>query len=182
MATFIVRHSNYPRNPKRFTISIDKIAKLSGEPNTIFPTGQKDFDFWEIRIAPPDDAVDGMGNIVKSLWIDTAIEDTIDSTIVRGINQLSETIDWSQGGQFEEEVDSYPPVVTHTVPAPNEENVSIHQWIKITLEDMLPASGIDLSSVKLYVDGVEVVPTDVIGNPFKLEIYYKPPSPVLEER
>ena len=116
------------------------------------------------------------------MWIDTAIEDTVDSTIVKGINTLSERIDWSQGGLFDFESDTSPPIVTETIPSPGEENVSIHQWIKVTLEDMLPASGIDMDSIKLYVDGVEVVPTDVIGNPFKLEIYYKPPSPVLEER
>jgi hypothetical protein len=181
MATFIVRHHLYPRNPKKFTVSLDKVAKLVGEPNTIFPRKGSDVDFWEIRIAPPEDAIDIDGNVVKSLWIDTAIQDTIDSTIVGGINQLSELIDWSQGGEFEAEEDRYAPKVTETVPVPNEENVPIDQVIKIVLEDLLPASGIDMDTVKLYVDNIEIVPSEIKGNPFRLEVYYKPPSPVLEE-
>lgn len=182
MAKFIVRHSKYPRNPKAFVVSIDHVMKLTGEPGTIFALPRSDTNFWELHVAPPDDAIDALGNKVPSLWMGVDIEGTVDATIVKAVNQISQQVDWSQNGLFEEEDDYGPPQVTATIPEDGQENVDLRQMIKITLEDRLPAVGIDLDSIVLTVDGVEVVPTQVKGHPFKVDIYYDPPHVIEEER
>jgi hypothetical protein len=180
MATFEVRHSEFPRNPKKFTVVLDKVVKNLGEPDTIFPEPGDDDVFWEIRIGVAD-AVDVSGETIKSLWVDTAVEGTVDATIQRGINEISQLIDWSDNGEFIQEDDIYGPVVVSTFPSPNAKDVSIFSSIQIRLQDFLPAKGIDLSTIKLTVDGVQVTPDFITGHIFDTTVSYKPPA-VFEER
>jgi len=181
MATFLVTNSLYPANPKKFTVSIDKVIKPYGETGTKFSKKGSDDLFWELHIAVAD-AVDTEGNPVPSIWKDVVSneETTVDALIVSAVNEIASRIDWSEGGTYEMMEDIYPPLVTSTVPASNEENVNIHQRIFVTIEDFLPAKGIDVDTIKLFVDGIEVVPTSIVGNPFRYEISYKVPY-VLEQ-
>ena len=180
MATFKVFHSLYPDNPKLFTIVIDKVHKLSGEPGTIFEKPGSDDLFWELRIAVAN-AVDDSGDPVPSKWMGVSIEADIDATVSKGIQELSEIIDWSDGGTYSPGEDTRPPAVVSTSPAADSTDVSILSPIKIRLKDFLPAKGIDVSSIKLYVDDFLVTPDEIKGTPFDLEVRYMPPV-VFEER
>lgn len=181
MATFLVTNSFFPKNPKRFTVSVDKITKVTGEPGTKFSKKGSDDLFWEIHISVAD-AIDFDGHPIKSVWKDVVSSetDTVDKLIVTAVNEMASSIDWSEGGIFEQETDISPPMVTSTVPSNGETDVSIFQPIYVVLEDLLPAKGIDVDTIKLYVDGIEVVPTSIKGNPFKYVLIYRSPF-VLEE-
>ena len=180
MATLTIRNSLFPKNPKKFTVVVDRIVKLVGEPATIFPNKEDDDIFWEIRIGVAD-ATDISGNPIQSVWIDTAVEKSIDGTITRGINEISQTIDWSDQGEFLEEEDKYGPVVVSTFPGNGQQDVSIFSSIQIRLQEFLPGVGIDFSSIKLTVDGVEVSPDQITGHPFDALVSYKTPM-IFEER
>jgi hypothetical protein len=181
MATFLVTNSFFPKNPKKFTVAIDKITKLTGEPGTKFSKKGSDDLFWEIHISVAD-AIDFDGNPIKSVWKDilSSETDTVDKLIVKAVNDMAADIDWSENGIFQQETDIEPPLVTETIPNDGDTNVNIHQPIYVVLEDLLPAKGIDIETVKLYVDGIEVVPTSIKGNPFKYILIYRSPF-VLEE-
>lgn len=176
MVSFLVTNSLCPSNPKKFTVSIDRIIKPTGEPGTIFEKANSDDLFWELHIVAAE-SNDVNGDAVKSVWKDIVVgdENTISKLISAAILRISEQIDWTDGGLFSIEEDRYAPVVIETQPEINAENVSINQRIKVVIEDPLPGNGIDIGTIKFIVDGVEIVPDEIKGNPFRYELYYKPP-------
>jgi len=177
MATFFVTHHIYPENPQFFLVDVKQIVKYPGEPRTSFWQNRRGELFWEVVIYTS--GMDSDRNILGPYWIDvTTTEETIDEIINNKIKDICDLIDWSITGLSEEEVyteqqDNTPPMIYSCYPANNQIDVPIDSRIIVRLRDLLPAQGIDVSSVRMWVDGFEIVP-EITGHKYDCIVSYKP--------
>jgi hypothetical protein len=172
MANFYVTHHKYPDNPQLFTVNISLIVKRTGEPGTIFPYGRRGEKFWEIYIG--SSGVDENGDSVPPFWADIVTTETdIDELVAQKIKLICDEIDWTKQGTYVEGSDSSEPYLEEQYPSNGQTNVPILSTIKLVLKEPLPGSGMNISSMYMKVNGVDVNPS-VYGHPYKYEIFFSP--------
>lgn len=176
MATVVVAPSLYPDNPQIFVLDIQKTVTLRGEANTDFHRNNRGELFWKAIIHTS--GVDSAGESLGPYWVDTyGSEQTFNELISNKITDICDLIDWTKSSisedDFQQQTDANPPVVYWQYPAPGQVDVPIDSIISIRLRDLLPAKGIDISTLVLEVDGFVVNP-DISGNKFDYVLEYKP--------
>jgi hypothetical protein len=177
MSTFYVTHHLYPDNPQFFLVDVRKVVKFSGEPRTSFWQERRGEHFWEIVIYTS--GIDSDRNSIKPYWIDViSSEESISEIINNKISDICNLIDWSITGRSEDEIfieqsDLNSPVIYSCFPSPNQTGVPIGSRIIIRLRDLLPANGIDTSSIKMMVDGFDITP-EITGNKYDCVVSYRP--------
>jgi hypothetical protein len=172
LANFYVTHNKFPQNPQLFTIDIQRVVKLVGEPNTSFAYSRRGETYWEIHITTT--GTDINGDAIESSWIDVFdSEETIDEVIGSKLAEICGQIDWSNDGDFLLEEDRYVPYISYQYPAADQTDVPLHSSITIKVKELLPGEGIDIDTISLKVKGVSVVPS-ITGNPFEYTITYTP--------
>lgn len=176
MATVYLTHHLYPDNPHLFIVDLKKVVKLRGEPNTNYSRDRRGEHFWEIVIYTS--GLDSSGERLGPYWLDViGTEESVDDFINDKINEICSEIDWTKHPLIEEDmeakVDRYPPKIYWQYPEDGDVNVPIDSRISITLRDVVPAKGIDFSTITLSVDGFNVTP-EITGNPYNCTVSYKP--------
>lgn len=172
MATFFVTHHKYPTNPKLFTVNIDQVIKRSGEPNTQFFYSNDGEEFWELYIAA--EAVDADGEAVPPFWADVLVSEvSIDELVASKVDDLCALIDWSSGGELAAGEDKYSPVLVSAFPEDASTSVPIGSTISVVLKELLPGSGMDISTLSFKVKGVPVTPV-VTGHPYEYTLEFSP--------
>jgi hypothetical protein len=107
------------------------------------------------------------GRQVEPVYINNVTKSTILLELQKGLALLAEQIDW---GVLED--DTIPPQIVNMYPKSNQKNVSIDSNVYLTLRDPFPASFIDLSTLKLLVNNIDVsgsIKTRERSNEVKLE-------------
>lgn len=172
MATFYVTHHLYPDNPQLFTVTIKQVVKIAGEPGTDFHYDHRGESYWEIFVYTT--GVDIAGDEIPPILIDVrATESTVDEMVATKVAQLCSRIDWSAAGDFSIGTDKYAPMITEQYPAPGQTDVPLNSTIKIVVKELLPAKGMDISSISMKVKDIPVTPT-VEGNPYDYTITFTP--------
>jgi hypothetical protein len=177
MSTTFVTHHLYPDNPQFFLVDVRKVVKFTGEPRTSFWQQRRGEHFWEIVIYTS--GLDSGRSRLGPYWIDTvSTEEDISEIINNKISEICNLIDWSIIGRSEDEVfseqqDKNPPVIHSCYPEDGQIDVPIDSRIIIRIRDLLPAQGVDTSSIKMYLDGFEIIP-EVSGNKYDCVVSYKP--------
>ncbi len=173
MATFYVTHHKFPTNPQFFTINLHKVMSLAGENNPNFqPSYRQAEKYWKLFIYTS--GLDALGDQVGPLVADVVgSESEVNGFVESKISELCALIDWSQQGEFTPEVDSNAPVVTEQFPLPGQSNVSISSPVVIRVQDLLPGSGVDSSTVSMTIDGLSVSPS-VVGNKYDYTFTFSP--------
>jgi len=97
--------------------------------------------------------LDKNGNSIDDLIIENVTKENVKKEIARGLSLLAEQIDWDNL-----QTDVSHPRIKSIYPENNQENVPIHTNVDIKLRDEFPATGIDISTIKMYVNGIEVTP------------------------
>ena len=90
------------------------------------------------------------GSTILPIYINGITESTFQEELKKALTSLGDQIDW---GLLENDKKS--PLITSLTPK-NKETINIHEDVFITLKDPLPASYIDLSTLKLKINGVDV--------------------------
>ena len=162
MAEFFVRNSLNLNKAVRFNISIVQVttkADYDGEPKYILEIGT---------------TCSGINpNINNTAYVHgTGGVEDLDALIQNTIATICANIDWSI---LEE--DKYPPYVTEQYP--EGPNTSIWSTVRVTLEDPVPAAGIDLSDMQVYISNgtteFDVTPDVVVsGDAFKYTLRWNP--------
>ena len=97
--------------------------------------------------------VDTNGNSIDDVIFENVTSDNVKKEIARGLSILAEQIGWDNL-----QTDASHPRIKDIYPENNQENVPIATNVDIKLRDEFPTSGIDTSTIKLYVNGIEVTP------------------------
>ena len=176
MATVYLTNHLYPDNPQLIVIDVQKIVKLTGEANTSFHRNRSGEQFWEIVIYTS--GVDSSGSALGPYWVDViGTEETLNELISSKISEIGQDIDWSLSSKiddvFLEQEDRYGPIVYWTYPSDGQVDVPIGSSIVVRLRDLLPAKGIDISTLVFKVNGFELNP-EVSGNKYDYVLTYKP--------
>lgn len=176
MAIVYVHNNLYPDNAHVFIVDVKKVLSLSGEAGTSFWQSGRAEHFWKISIYTS--GLNSSGDRVGPFWYDlTSGEETLNEFINDKIEEISRTIDWSKA-VFTDEVlvaqeDRYPPYIYYQYPSDGQADVPIDSRIIIRLREILPARGINLSSITMSINGMSITP-EIEGNPYDYTVSYRP--------
>lgn len=173
MANFYVAHHKFPSNPQFFTASIRKVAGFRPEQNPNFkPKYAIAEPFWKVFIYTT--GIDSSGNAVGPIITDVVgSEDTVTALMETKLAELCDLIDWSQQGEFTPQVDSAAPVIVEQFPTVGQAVVPINSPVVLRVQDLLPAVGIDSSTVLMSIGGLSVTP-NVVGNKYDYTFSFSP--------
>jgi hypothetical protein len=163
MANFIVRNSLNPY----------KIIKIGVTFNYVVPKNNEGEPIWVVELATYEKDVSG--NSIPPEYITVVSLDNIDQEIQNSAAIISDKVDW--GALLEDR--RSPTVVSHS-PTTNAVNVDIYQNVIINLIDIFPSEGIDINSINISVNDIDVTSEIVItGNPYNYTIMWKPDVRIL---
>lgn len=158
MAEYILRNSLNP----------DKVVKCSITFRKLTNKDQRAEPIWLVQIATDEPHENG-GDIAP-VFIHLATLDNLGLEIDRATEKIAVQIDW---GVLRE--DFRPPIVSTIEPSNDMNNVDIMSDIVFDIEDLLPAAGIDIDSIKILVNGMDVTnEIDITGDPYKYRVIWKP--------
>ena len=124
---------------------------------------------WILRLQTNANGEDG--NPIDPVYIVGVTEQTLTEEIKKAVSEIASQIDWTNV-----EVDALPPFIQSIRPGINQEDVEIESIIEIRLRDAFPTVGIDPSTVKLRVNGIDVTgEIDVAGKENDYTVRWDPP-------
>lgn len=98
------------------------------------------------------------GNVIDVIYLNGVSEDSFQEELKKALTALGDQIDW---GTLE--ADTFAPIITELIPNRDESSVAITSNLFITMKDPFPASFINLSTVKIKVNGIDVTPEAVVS-------------------
>lgn len=157
MAQVVVKNSLNPNKVVKVGISfIQVVAKDISEGDAI----------WALEIGVNE--LDVHGKKIPPYYITDLDLERIDDEIREGVGYVCSKVDW--GNLLN---DTIPPVIKSVLP--NKYIVDMMNTVEFTITDREPSSGIDLSSLKVEVNGIDV--TDelgIYGNVFEYRVMWHP--------
>ena len=165
MAEYIIRNSLNPDKVVECSITFRKLTNkyMEGEP------------IWLVHIATTEPHKNG-GDITPS-FIHLANLKNLGLEIDRATEKIAAQVDW---GELRE--DLRPPIVSLVDPIENGMvNVGITSKVVFDIEDILPAAGIDIDSIKVSVNGMDVTEElDITGDAYQYRVTWSPFKRVLD--
>lgn len=158
MANYLLRNSLNPNKVVSCTITfrqfVDKNAK-DGELR------------WLVEITTAE--LSKSGEKIAPVYINYTSETNLDLEIKKATEAVSKQIDWEPVVS-----DLRPPFVSYCNTEEGE-TVSIDSNLVFTIEDILPAAGIDPDSIRVTVNGMDVADNlKITGDPYKYEVRWAP--------
>ncbi len=175
MVVFYLRNSKLPDGkivPVTVSLNLDvvkgqlTIPTASGFPTKVDPEGEQ---IWLLTLSTPE--LDLSGNLIDPERINIISKDTVHDEIEAALGRIGEQVDW---GTILPDI--RPPSVVELTPDINQtSNVKIGTNVIVRLKDELPAAGIDLSTVKMKVNDIDVTSDlEIKGNIFDLTLIFRP--------
>ena len=96
-------------------------------------------------------AIDHDGNRIETVIIDNVSEEDVKDQIERGLSIIGAQVPWPN-----QQEDEYAPRIIEVFPQDESKDVPINSHIYGTLRDYFPTSGIDPSTIKIRVNGIDV--------------------------
>jgi len=153
------------------SLNLHKTVKFNLTLRYFVVKGYRGEHMWTLEVGTTHEAADG--SIIPSARVHKIDTDNLDEAIEQAIAKLCVYIDWTPHVLDKEApiVDSYSPI--------NGSTVKINSNVYVTLREILPAAGIDLSNMKIYLNNSmqDIDITDeieVTGDPYIYQIYWKP--------
>lgn len=171
MVVFYVRNSRIPDGKivpitVALTQEVTKTTVASGFPTYADPEGE---GIWLLTVSTREPDVNGAP--IHPEFINILSEDTVHLEIEAAIGRICQKISW--GTPLAD--NRAPQIHSMTPPITQVSNVSIFSDILVHLIDPLPAAGIDLSTVKMFINGHDVTAdVQIMGNVFDLNLKYVP--------
>ena len=158
MAEYILRNSLNPDKVVECAITFRKLTNKGGEGEPI----------WLVQIATMEQHKNG-GNI-RPVFINLSSFNNLDLEIREATERIASQVDW---GVLKE--DTRAPLVSIVEPSTDMESVSIMSNVIFDIEDMLPAAGVDVDSIKVSVNSIDVTnELEITGDPYKYMVKWKP--------
>jgi hypothetical protein len=96
-------------------------------------------------------ALDSDGNPIETVIINNVSAEDVKAQIEVGLDEIGRQIDWPN-----QQDDEYAPRVVEIFPKANSTDVPISSHVFGTLKEFFPTTGIDPSTIKLKVNGIDV--------------------------
>lgn len=158
MAEYILRNS---LNPDRVVKCFITFRKLTNKDERAEPV-------WLVHIVTDEPHKDG-GNIAP-VFIHLATLNNLDLEINNATEKIASQVNW---GTLKE--DTRAPIVSIVEPVGDINNVGIMSNVIFDIEDLLPAAGVDMDSIKVSVNGMDVTEEiEVMGDPYIYRVIWKP--------
>jgi len=166
MAEFWVTHSLNLTKAVKFNVALRYFGVLNRE-------GEQ---MWVLEVGTTYPAIDGSSISAKKI-LDIS-HSNLDDVIEEMTAELCAQIDWSP---YSEDRDA--PYVIDIYPSDGSTNVSIESVISFKIKEVLPAAGIDISSMRVVLNNSEVdfdITSEVTytGDPYEYTCRWSPPKRV----
>lgn len=157
MASFLLRN---PLNPS-------KLVSLGITYNQVVDTNDKQRELlWVIEIATDETTVSGLAIPPEIIHLTNL--DSMDLEIREAVERISAKINWEPL-----EADTRAPIVEEI--SPSTYIAPITSAVSFGLIDLQPSAGIDLSSIKLFINEIEVSPDMIIeGDEYGCNVSWRP--------
>lgn len=157
----------------RNTLNPGKVVSCNVTLRQIVNKGEEGESVWLIEVVTSEPHKDGTG-IIKPVHVHYNSDQNLDVAIKEATEKIAAQVDW-----FPTTTDTRSPIVVNYEPKDN--IVDIYSSIFIDIEDILPAAGIDLDSLEVIVNDIDVTDeVTVDGDPFKYRIMWQPRDRILE--
>jgi len=157
MAQYLLRNSLNP----------GKVVVCSVTFRQLINKGEEGEAVWLIEVVTSEPHKDGMGDILPE-YVHYTEDQNLDVAINEATERIAAQVDW-----IPLTGDLRPPFVIDYEPKMSV--VSIHSNVAVVIEDIFPAAGIDLDSIEVVINNLDV--TDEIkltGDPFQYNITWIP--------
>lgn len=162
MAELLVRHSLNSSKAVKFNFTLRQAitTKTQGDPVWLLEVGTTEKDL--------------NGNSIPPKIIYNITQSNLDAELENTVSNMCSSIDW---GILE--TDKEAPILIYTYPENDAVNVPVKSEISISIKDLLPATGIDLSDMEVTFDNgnyVFDITAEVIveGSPFDYTLSWRP--------
>jgi hypothetical protein len=156
MAQFLVRNSLNP----------NKVVKLGLTFQQVVPKGAEGEPIWVVEVGTNEPHKDG-GSIPPE-YIHLVDIDNLDKAVKVVAERISKKINWEPLIE-----DTEPPFVDEV--SPSEYNVSIYQDIQAVIKEKLPAAGIDIDTIQMTVNDIDVTDElQINGDPYEYRVRWVP--------
>jgi hypothetical protein len=161
MAYFQVRNSLNPSKVIVCGITYTQVVPKDGNGEAI----------WVIEVATDEPHVTTSGTI-PSYYINLTDEVDLDLEIEKAIAEISKQVDWEPLA-----ADTRPPFVNSVHPSTYIQGM--HENVILSIIDLHPSYGIDIDSIEMTVNGIDVTNDLLItGDEFEYQVEWRPPARV----
>jgi len=158
MTDYLLRNSLNPNKVVSCTITFRQIVNKGEEGEPV----------WLIEINTVELNKDG--DPIPPVYIHYTSELNLDLEIREATEYIASQIDWSPITE-----DVRPPFVIYSFPSTPNEVVDIYSDVVVDIKDLLPSAGIDVSSVTVTVNGMDVSDEiEFIGDPYQYRLIWSP--------
>jgi len=163
MAEFYVHNSLNPHKTVKFNITLRYFVIKGGKGEYV----------WTLEIGTTH--LDINGDDISPVRVHKVLVSNLNTMIEDALSVLCSQIDWSPLVS-----DTTAPYVSATRPTNGDDSANIGTDVSITLKDMLPSAGIDLSNMKVFLNNDTTTfditsEIDVVGDPYEYELRWSPP-------
>lgn len=157
MATYTIRN----------TLSPSKVVSCTITFRSIINKGEDGEPVWLVEINTVEPHKNG--GTIPTEFIHLVSTTNLDAAIKKATEHISSQINWEPLVD-----DKTAPSITASSPI-NNSIVDINSDVWLDIKESLPAAGIDISSVKIFVNDIDVSDQlDVDGDPYSYRIRWKP--------
>jgi len=164
MAYFQVRNSLNPSKVVVCGISYKQVVPKNNEGEAI----------WVLEVATDEPHITTSG-VIPPCFINLTSELDLDLEIEKAVACISRQVNWDPLAN-----DTRPPFVDSIYP--DTYLAQIHDNVRASIVDLHPSLGIDINSIEMYVNEIDVSADLIItGDEFNYEVEWRPPSRVYEQ-
>lgn len=161
MAYFQVRNSLNP----------SKVIVCGITYRQVVPKGNEGEAIWVIEVATDEPHITTSGTI-PPYFINVTNELDLDLEIEKAIAEISKQVDWEPLA-----ADTRPPFVTAV--HPSDYTQGMQENVKVTITDLHPSYGIDIDSIEMIVNGIDVSDDlRINGDEYEYEVEWRTPARV----
>lgn len=165
MAVYLLRNSLNPNKVVCCTITFRQLIDK----------GDNGELSWLVEIGTKEPNKDGTG-IIPLEYIHYNNANNLDEAIREATERIAQKVDWEL-----EDNDLRPPYVYYSEPAINEDLVNIYSDVLIDIKDVLPAAGIDINSIEMTINGIDVTEEiEISGDPYFCRVRWWPRIRILD--
>ena len=158
MAQFLIRNSLNPHKVVKAGVTLTQYVDYKshdGEPIWLLAVGTDELD-------------KDTGKKINEVYANLTSLDDIDGEIEKLVTKISERIDW---GDLEE--DARAPYVDEVYPV--DYIAKMEDPVEFVIKEILPSAGIDLSTLKLTANGLDITDElEITGNPYEYRLKWRP--------
>lgn len=164
MAEYLLRNS----------LNSNKVVKCGITFRKLTNKGEEGEPVWLVQVSTAEPHKDG-GDIAPA-FIHLTTLDNLDVEVTKATETIALQTDWTPL-----QVDSRAPIVSFIEPVGDLSDVPIYSSLRFEISELFPAAGIDIDSIEVTVNGVDVTSElDIIGDPYLYKCVWNPFKRVLD--